>query len=87
MNAIMTVSLGRSGVKIKTARIFTDPRAAWEYALLLQQNDETSYCGFYLLSSDKKATKMKTDPTRHNDDPWDGFPDFMRELEKRKWIL
>ena len=85
MNVIMTAAWGRNSVKIGTARIFTDPRAAWEYALLLTQNDETYHCGFYLLSSDKKATKMKTVPYKvHNEEPWDSFPDFMRELEQRK---
>ena len=84
MNVIMTTSLGRNGVKIGTARIFTDPRAAWEYALLLTKNPKTYHCAFYLLSSDHKATKMKANPTRRDNDPWDSFPDFMRELEQRK---
>lgn len=84
MNVIMTTSMGRNSVKIGTARIFTDPRAAWEYALLLREDPKTSSCCFYLLSSDKKATKMRTKPPWRDEDPWDGFPDFMRELEQRK---
>jgi hypothetical protein len=85
MNVIMTVSFGRNGIKIATARTFTEPRAAWEYALRLAQDDKTYNCGFYLLSSDKKAKKMKTVPYKlHNEEPWDNFPDFLRELEQGK---
>ena len=88
MNVIMTVALGRNGVKTTTARVFTDPRAAWEYAVLLTQNDETYNCGFYLLSSNNKAKKMRTFPDLfHNEDPWYNFPDFIKELEQKKWIL
>lgn len=33
MTHIMTTAMGRSGIKIATARVFTDPREAWEYGL------------------------------------------------------
>jgi hypothetical protein len=33
MTHIMTTAMGRNGIKIATARVFTDPREAWEYGL------------------------------------------------------
>jgi len=38
MTHIMTTAMGRNGIKIATARVFTDPREAWEYGLLLTKN-------------------------------------------------
>lgn len=81
----MTTSLGRNGVKISTSRIFTDPREAWKYAVLLRHNLATYHCALYLLSSNHKAAKLKTIPSLSDDDPWDRFPDFIKELETKKY--
>jgi hypothetical protein len=78
MTHIMTTAMGRNGIKIATTRVFTDPREAWEYGLLLTSNNETFNSCFYLVSSDSKAVKLKTQPYNEEE-----YAAFCNELTRR----
>ena len=60
----MTTSMGRNGIKIATARVFTEPREAWDYALQLRATPHCENCCFYLVGDETKPKKMKTRPAR-----------------------
>tara|TARA_R110002051_G_scaffold13867_1_gene45747 strand:+ start:703 stop:975 length:273 start_codon:yes stop_codon:yes gene_type:complete len=86
MKYIMTTSMGRNGIKIATARVFTEPREAWDYALQLRVTPHCENCCFYLVGDETKPKKMKTRPSwcTPPEEPRDKYPEFCEELHREQ---